>query len=214
MSCRGFRAVVFVAGLVFSFAVARHASATPIDAVKANINPGVFAGCEAFVCGFEFTPTTNITVVALGQYDQAGNGLAGSPAVGLWTLGGTLLASATVPSGTVATLSNGVRYVSIAPLALTAGVHYVIGSAAGPDGADYTAVLVDFAPEITPITGRFIAGTSLAFPPNLDSRLFVGPSFEFDAAATAVPEPASMFLLGTGIVGIGARRWRNRRRRL
>src|SRR5262249_2390387 len=45
----------------------------------------------------------------------------------------------------------------------------------------------------------------------------VDPSLPFRAARaatpSAVPEPASMLLLATGLAGVGARRWRNRGQR-
>ena len=50
-----------------------------------------------------------------------------------------------------------------------------------------------------------LAGEEVEFIDNISVN---GPS-----GTSSVPEPASMLLLGTGLIGMGARRWRNRRQR-
>ncbi len=71
-------------------------------------------------------------VDALGIYDAGQDGLEDAHAVGLWTSSGTLLAQATVPSGTAGMLVGSYRYTAIAPLTLTAGQTYVVGTYFGP----------------------------------------------------------------------------------
>src|SRR4051794_39543468 len=78
--------------------------------------------------GFSFTPASNVVVTALGVWDAStGDPLTQSHQVGIWTAGGTLLASGTVPAN--GPLTGSWRYVSISPVTLTAGQSYIVGSA-------------------------------------------------------------------------------------
>src|SRR5271154_7146963 len=50
--------------------------------------------------GWQFTLSSPVTVTELGFFDATGGGLFDPHPVGIWNSSGTLLGSATVPSGT------------------------------------------------------------------------------------------------------------------
>jgi len=145
----------------------------------------------------------------LGLFDSGNNGLLFSHAVTIWTSTGTKLVQARIPSGTGATLTNGFRYVSIAPFTLAAGT-YTIGGfyAAGFRGSFDPALILA---SITPASGLRYHGSRSAlgrtFPTGDDIRHgYFGPNFQF---TTGVPTPDSgstVSLLGCALLGVAALR--------
>ena len=160
-----------------------NATAATIPAVQtangSSVNWRGFIGAnQSASVGWSFSVGAQDQVVdALGIYDAGLDGLADAHAVGLWTSSGVLLAQATVPSGTAGTLVGSYRYTAIAPLTLTAGQTYVVGTYFGPVldqcGSACGDVLLysgseTYAPGITFVQARqtlsIAGGGSLAFP--------------------------------------------------
>jgi len=198
--------------------VAGTATAQGSPALSFDPSAGLVATPAGQNIGWRFNALSSMTVVGLGWFDDAGDGLILSHRIGLWNSFGTLLATATVSAGTAAPLVGQFRTVGIGPVVLAAGMDYTIGgyttaTAAGHDpfyfNAPYTtdpsiaytgAVFSNF----TPSFGRPTQSSSA-------TSGFFGPSFSVAANVpnvSAVPEPATIALVGGGmlVLGVGARR--------
>jgi hypothetical protein len=171
------------------------------------------------VTGWAFTATESFRISAFGYYDHAQDGLVDSHDIGLWHINGaatTLLATATISSGTAATLNGDFRYSSIAALDIVAGQDYIIGGTIGfgsgvaqydptvtPTAAGWTT-----ASQITDVAGRFgnifPAGSGFNnsnFPSDFGGPSdppTLGPNF----LISSVPEPDALFLIAGCIGGM------------
>jgi hypothetical protein len=180
-------------------------------------NPGYD---EVFTYGWTFTPTTALTLVSLGVYDDGRDGLIVAHDVGLWDSSGTLLTSTTIGAGTASGLIGDFRYNAVAGLTLAAGATYTIGTthyALGGDRYQFAPSSVDADSRIGFIGGvrsDILYGTTspgLIFPTLSPNTGRFGPNFLFDAAGGgAVPEPATwaLMILGFGAIGGAMRRRR------
>jgi opacity protein-like surface antigen len=146
--------------------------------------------------GYIFNVTQPVTVTGLSFFDLNSNGLNESHDVGLWSPSGSLLASATVPSGTAAPLdsSGKFRFVLLStPVTLAVGSSYRTGGLFLVDSADSQFVNqtgLTNAPGVSYVSGAFINNTSatLTRPTNSFPSGIGGGSF-------VVPEPASLSML-------------------
>ena len=189
------------------------AVAVPIAGVEWNGNPQNVFSNGPYMMGYEFIATTWGSVTALGAYDDEGDGFAtGSHTVGLWTLAGTLLATSAVDNSDA--LLGHFRYRDlITPITLIAGQHYVVGADNWGGGGDNWAWretggmgLIE-APGIDHIQDKYFAGAGFVFPSLSEGTLrdgFFGGNIQYDA----VPEPATLLLMGGGLAGLALRRRR------
>jgi hypothetical protein len=201
--------------VVFAVVAALPASAqTP--GITFGAAPSTFtAGIDA-TRGWQFSVTEAIFVTALGVYDAGGNGLSESHQVGLWDAGSALMASLVVPQGTGGSLGpDNFRYMMLGggvllnPGVFRIGAYYSDGSG---DVIAQSAMPLG-APGFVEYEGARLLRGAFGDPTEVSQVAggAFGPNFLFDPAASqVVPEPISVILLGTGLLGLGVMRTRRR----
>ena len=230
---------IVIAGVIILTAVTGHAailSAVNVPDSPASVSTLQFDKDNVF--GWRFTPAADISVTALGYFDSTtltggtGTGLLQSHDVGIYSSTGTLLASATVPSGTAGSLVNHFRFVDLtSPVTLGGGQTYMMAAfysgfatltgSHGLAGTNAFTMSNGISFSNPAGTGAFVATgegglakppTTLVFPTVADTPLI--PTFAGDFEFSTVPEPGALAIGGIALPLLLHRRGRRCRLRI
>ena len=181
----------FCAAAAGVFFLAAGSGTAQADGLVEGFSGGSELALSSWTVGYRFVVGGDaLEVSALGAWDDGEDGLAQSHEVGIWSDAGVLLAQATIPAGTSATLSGGFRYVSIPALTLSDNTAYRIGdfhSGGDPFMIGTTATLSPFVS----YDAKYVGPGSFSFPGTLGAPQNNQGAFGPNAQFTAVPEPGA-----------------------
>lgn len=203
--------VVFVCCLMAAFAPSLMAD--PFGQAFTGAATGSQLGNGPFTIGWSFDVTSAITVNSLAVYHNNGAALLENHDVGIWDAAGTLVVSATVVIGDPCVADQlgfqqwcivGVAPTKLAPGTYTIGATWnnlldpliFPGTLAGEGLANVNG------PSVVLVQNEFVAGGALTEPVNTtgDTMSYFGPNFSY--SSSTVPEPGTLVMLGTGILGL------------
>jgi hypothetical protein len=195
--------------IAFGALVAALIAFCPLQTRADTIALSFTGGTSAFpntdlTLGWAFTLSSPVLLTALGLWDQNNDGLSVSHAVAIFTSTATLEAQVTIPSGTGATLTNGFRYVSFAPVVLPAGSYTIAGFiSVGSEEFAGAASAITTAPGVTYAGSRSEFG--FAFPPGdvaTTSNSYFGPNFQFTTPTSVRDAGTIGSLFGLSLMGL------------